>query len=661
MRFRNPAFWAIGAFLNFLVPKGEAQAERVRPVQTPASSSAATPRRVLPLLLRETPKPNYDRTPTGGIRGTVFLDEDGNGMRGAGERGVPGVAVSDGYTVLRTGVDGTYEMESSRDSVFIQVTKPSGYRVAGDWYKPVEAVVDFALVRSAQDEDDYTFVHVTDTHVGSRESMEGVTAFVEEVNGLKRRPLFVVNSGDLINLAKALTNTPEQGHAAMRNYVGLMNHLAMTHYAVAGDHADSSYRLDQFPRGDHRAGKALFWEYLGPHFASFEYGRIHFVLVDYVYHLGTRQLLVNGKNLEYPVNEIQPVHLRWLRQDLVSRSAGTMVVTASENNLVLHCPGFIGLAQENDIRFQLTGDDHIVAYNQNEVPYRSAGALAGCWWSPKAEGRCPDLSPQGYMIYRVKGAKMECFYKGLGRRLEFVALRFGTLLRGRAEISGHIVEPLAGEGLEYRFDGGDWKPLPETGRPFYRSLHTAWVDTKTISDGLRTIYVRSTVTGEMRSQTVVIANGAAAPDGGDAAVVSFSVGTSGGTALGRDPEPLRAPAGDVNVLLNGQRLGKIPSGKSGMYSFPVEAASLKVCNILSFDFVSGGDGMNLADVRLTFRKGEILDPRDTELRRLRTAFWGPQAAGWGAFNVGDGGLAEGPFFRKQDEFTFVIAGTQRKQ
>ena len=134
--------------------------------------------------------------------------------------------------------------------------------------------------------------------------MLGLSRFVREVNDLEPQPRFVVNSGDLLNLHKALVNSPESGHADFRNYVGIMNHLTMPHYNVAGDHTDSSYRLEQYPRGDHRCGKPLYWEYLGPNFFSFEYGSVHFVSVDFGYHLGQKQIPVKGKLLEYPTNQI---------------------------------------------------------------------------------------------------------------------------------------------------------------------------------------------------------------------------------------------------------------------------------------------------------------------------------------------------------------------
>ncbi len=61
--------------------------------------------------------------------------------------------------------------------------------------------------------------------------------------------------------------------------------------------------------------------------------------------------------------------------------------------------------------------------------YRSGGALAGCWWNPKAEQLCPDLSPQGYLIYRVMGIATAsfsvCFLLAVAsaRPLEEISLR----------------------------------------------------------------------------------------------------------------------------------------------------------------------------------------------------------------------------------------------
>ena len=52
-------------------------------------------------------------------------------------------------------------------AVFIYITRPSEYDVQGQWYKPLAAKVDFELKRTARDENEYIFVHVTDTHVSA--------------------------------------------------------------------------------------------------------------------------------------------------------------------------------------------------------------------------------------------------------------------------------------------------------------------------------------------------------------------------------------------------------------------------------------------------------------------------------------------------------------
>ena len=272
---------------------------------------------VLKLLLRETPKPRYGVPVPKRISGRVERKSDG------GVTGAAGVSVTDGYSVVKTDRQGRFSIVPDPSAVFLYLTRPSGHDVVGDWYKPLSAEVDFAVQPAESDENDFTFIHVTDTHVSrNRRSLVGLSRFVREANDLSPAPRFVVNSGDLLDLNKALLSKPASGHADFRNYVGIMNHLKMPHYNVAGDHTDSSYRLEQFPRGDHRCGKALYWEYLGPHFFSFEYGKIHFVSVDFGYHLGRRKVLVDGKNLNYPTNEVQPIHVKWLAQDMAGRSRG---------------------------------------------------------------------------------------------------------------------------------------------------------------------------------------------------------------------------------------------------------------------------------------------------------------------------------------------------
>ena len=604
----------------------------------------------LKLILKETPKPNY-RTPVPAqISGRVFVRAKGKSW------GAKGVSVTDGYSVVKTDGEGAYALTPDASAVFVYITRPSGYDIEGDWYKPLSAKVDFALKPAASDEDDYFFVHVTDTHVSeNRRSVEGLSRFVLEVNALTPRPRFVVNSGDLLNLHKALVNTPASGHASFRNYVGIMNHLTMPCYNVAGDHTDSSYRLEEFPRGDHRCAKPMFWEYLGPHFFSFEYGKIHFVSVDFGYHLGKRQINVNGKNLEYPSNEVQPMHTKWMRQDMAHRTPGSFVVTTAESDLTKHCPGFLDMAKQHDVRFQLTGDIHVVSHKTRPVPYRTGGALSGCWWNPKAKQLCPDLSPQGYMIYRATGEKLDYFYKGLGQRVSVVSHRLGAVLNGRVEVRAHLVQPRRDEELEYSLDGKSWQAMREAGRPFYRSLYSATVDSTSLPDGLVSFSVRSTASGEVRSRVFVAVNGRASAAFKTDAVLTFTVSPSNGWTTPR------APSGKVDVLFNHKVHGVLQPNSQKKYSFQIPASSLRKANTLSFRFAEPGDGMSLSSPVLSFQGQAIRDPRDEAVRQVKIGHWGAKAADWGGFIAGDAEPPdETPFHRRQSVFCFVLHDAKKQ-
>jgi hypothetical protein len=599
---------------------------------------------VLELLHQDTPQPNYGAPLPKQISGQVEVRSNGSAS------GVAGVSVTDGYSVVKTNSRGDYVLQPNPLAVFIYITRPSGYDIVGDWYQPISETVDFNLKPAADDENEFVFVHVTDTHVSSNpQSLSGLSEFVREMNAFSPRPRFVINSGDLLNLSKSLGNSPAEGRADFQRYTGIMNHLEMAHYNVAGDHTDSSHRLDEFPRGDLRCGKPLYWEFLGPHFFSFEFGQLHFVSVDYGYHLGLIQRTVNGEIREYPTLEVQPAHVEWMKQDMAGRGANTFVITTSEGDLGNHCPEFAELARAHDVRLQLVGDTHIVSHKAGAVPYRVGGALAGCWWNPKTKALCPDLSPRGYMIYQARGEEVEFFYKGLGQRVAIVSLRTGAPLRGVVELKAHIVQPRPTEFLEYSLDGSNWKPMSETARPFYRSLHSAMVDTTTLSDGLRKIHVRSSSTGEVIARQIVVANQSDAVSFAGDATLSFIVAPDNGWTTPRVPEH------ETTVLFNGQKVGALKKEPGKALTFRIPANLLKTVNILGFRFSQRDDGLSLTSPKLTYEGSVILDPRDAAIREIKIAHWGAAAAEWGGYIAGNAEpTVETPFHRKQDVFCFLL-------
>ncbi len=83
---------------------------------------------------------------SGTVSGTVFLDRNGNGRRDPGERGLPGVVVSDQIDVVATDVSGGFALADSRGFGLVFVSVPSGYRSVGPfWRRVAEGALEFPL------------------------------------------------------------------------------------------------------------------------------------------------------------------------------------------------------------------------------------------------------------------------------------------------------------------------------------------------------------------------------------------------------------------------------------------------------------------------------------------------------------------------------------
>jgi len=595
-----------------------------QPTQAPFKGTLPKPAPapdILTLRLRDTPKPNYGVPVPATVHGRVGLDAE--------ESGIANVSVSDGYSVVKTDRLGRYSLVPSPDAVFLFITRPANYDVVGNWYKPLASEVDFRLRRAKQPEDDYTFVVVTDTHVSAdTRSLAGLSQLVREVNALKPPPRFVFNSGDLVNLDKQLTAPAATGHAFFRNYTGIMNHLQMPCYNVAGDHTDSGYRLNEFPLGDHRAGKAMYWEYLGPNLFSFEYGRLHFVSVDVVYHLAKKA-----------THTMVPAHRDWFAQDLESRSAGTIVLTASENPLDRSIPGFAELAKQREIKLQLVGDTHVVSARKAPVPSRAHGALSGTWWN----GPCADLHPPGYMIYQVRGTALDCFYKGLEKRVAIVSPAYGAGATGRVTISANLVQPQAGETLQYAVNGGEWRAMTEVSRPFYRARFEAAWDSSAAADGLVKVDVRCMPGGETQSHLVVIDNRQAKASG-HAGTITFT--------LARVIAAAYSPSGKVSVLINGTPVGALRAGQRGECSFAVPKQAIRKVNTLTFAFANPHDRISISNPVLHVGGKTIRDPRAAAVREVQANHWPEKIVKRAGFVLGED-VPESSFALRQNTFRFV--------
>ena len=245
------------------------------------------------------------------VSGVVYDDANANGRRDPGEKGLGGVAVSDGAVVVATGADGAYRLDALGRNVFVVV--PGDRRATSSWHEPTAPKVDFALAPSPSPAE-WRFAHLSDTHVhpGNVDRMRRALALAQS-----RGPDFAVITGDLNK--DALRVDEATARARMTLYVHEAAGAPLPVRSAPGNHDifGIERHLSLVPSTNPSYGKALYEEIVGPRYYSWNRGRIHFVVLDT---LGIDDLWYYGA--------LEDDELDWLRKDLARVAPGTTVVTA---------------------------------------------------------------------------------------------------------------------------------------------------------------------------------------------------------------------------------------------------------------------------------------------------------------------------------------------
>ena len=265
---------------------------------------------------------------SGDVSGVVFEDANGNGTRDRGERGVPGVAVSDQVQVVVTTADGAFLLRDSHRYGVVFVSVPDGRASVGPFWRAVRggsaAPVAFALTRE-EAPGDFTFVHSSDTHVSERSlpRLRRLRALVDSLG-----PAFVLVTGDLVR--DALRVPEAEATEYYRLFQTEARRFRVPVWTVPGNHEIFGIERQQSGvRRDHPLyGRAMYRRFFGPDYYSFTYGGVHFVglnTVDY--------------DDQWYYGHVDSTQRAWLERDLALVPAGTAVVTFN------HIP-FVSAAEE---------------------------------------------------------------------------------------------------------------------------------------------------------------------------------------------------------------------------------------------------------------------------------------------------------------------------
>lgn len=223
------------------------------------------------------------------VTGVVFLDANANGVREAGEKGLAGVGVTDGVSIVETGEEGVYTITIQPDATIpwtpartVSVCWPDGFWPVGRHWHRLSDIPDgqnahFPL-RPDKQTLPFAFSHITDDHG----SGGGYATFAKDLKLLGGMPKFVVDTGDMLY---ANYSTPGQAMGPYRTLAANIEKadFGVPHLSVPGNHDNTGTTMapEAYDPKQPLFCHGMYTKYLGPVRWSFDYGGCHFVGLDW--------------------------------------------------------------------------------------------------------------------------------------------------------------------------------------------------------------------------------------------------------------------------------------------------------------------------------------------------------------------------------------------
>jgi len=390
---------------------------------------------------KESNDPDPTPTPTpANITGTVFLDLDGDGVKGASETGIANIVVSNGLTATATGLTGSYTLP--KEGSFVFVTVPGTHAASGPWYRSVAGTqFDFALKAAPErDTDTFTFIHMTDIHLDAS-NLVNFNKAVEEFK--KISPAFVVSTGDLVNTGDGTTISQAQAAEWFAKYQAAISTLSMPVYNTLGNHDAANLACESAAGATAGCSKSAYRTSFGPTYYSFDWGQYHCVVLD-----------PNEVSAGSQVFTIGAAQLAWLQKDLGYRQQGSPLL------VFFHEPTTAWQSQDSVLNLLkqykttiFSGHAHEdLLMDSQDIAEQVTAALSGEW----GHGDNPDGSKPGYRIVSISGDSLDSFYKEIGSAQQVEISPAGAtwpIVSGQVELVAKVYsENGAVSGVTYSVD-----------------------------------------------------------------------------------------------------------------------------------------------------------------------------------------------------------------
>lgn len=375
--------------------------------------------------------------------GKVFADLNANQLADKGERGIPGVAVSNGVDVVLTDKEGNYSISCPEKSVLF-VIKPADYsfhlnseflpQFAYRHYPngsgrsrypgvaptgPLPEQINFGLI-PRKEPTQFRALFMGDTQPYSIEDVDFLSFDV--LSGLTGQTGFAFASilGDIVGDDLSLYAPLNQAMAV----------LQVPFFHVQGNH-DMNYDATE----DSRASETYQAVY-GPRNYAFNIGQVHFVVLD--------DIMYSGDTVRRNYTEgFDATAIAFVQNDLKSVPSDRLVV------LMMHAPiineytrtaipgteKIMAALSAFPHTFSISGHNHTVSQHlisnsfgwPHEKPHHhfNAGAACGDWWQGALDAvQLPDAtmrdgSPNGYVIASFDGNQYKMDYQVARREPDY--------------------------------------------------------------------------------------------------------------------------------------------------------------------------------------------------------------------------------------------------
>ena len=469
--------------------------------------------------------------------GVVYNDVNGNGVQDAREVGIAKVAVSNGTDVVTTDSNGQYKLLVTDDCIifvikpvgwktqlgknnlprFYYINKPAGSDsqlkfpgIAPTGAKPTS--IDFPLQRQ-QESDKFDVILFGDIQTGNEKEVIYFRRQLAEV--INTKAAFGISLGD--NAGNNLSVLDSLNQA-----VAMMN---LPWYNVAGNH-DMNF-LAEGDSGSLDTFKRIY----GPVNYSFNYGKVHFIVLDSIIAKRTEK-----KHLKY--NEgINTETLTFIANDLKHVSNDKLVVLLMHGGLHSFDQGrdkLLALLKDFDQSLSIAGHDHLlhhIFYDESHnfhgpKPHHHyiAGAVCGGWWmgTPDPYSDTPhsmmcDGAPAGYTTLNLKGNDYSLKYKAFGKDDDFQMTVYAPdevkmSQLSETKVSANIFAASEKAVVKMNIDDGKWLAMKASKNPDpYFVKMRKWEDEKNIyryswAKGSRSLHIWEAVLPKNLSEGLHIIN-----------------------------------------------------------------------------------------------------------------------------------------------------------